>query len=241
MILVVASSSRERSLLTALCQSRHWTVEARDSVRAAERFLRRHVPRVLLVRHRLDDGFSDHLLSALDGTPSGPRARRIVLVAAGTSSVAEARQVELGADCVLRDPVRTEVLMAYVARFHDAARAARPLPAATHSESVAFAGGVLLPAERRFQHRERTLLLTPREVSLCESLARSAGAVVSYETLYAEILDRTFRGDTSNMRVLLGKLAASVRTIRINLRDWVEVIPKSGYRYRPASARRPVP
>ena len=56
--------------------------------------------------------------------------------------------------------------------------------------------------------------------------------MVSYETLYDKILHRSFGGDTSNMRVLLGSLAASAARIGLTVRSWVEVIPKSGYRYR---------
>ena len=43
---------------------------------------------------------------------------------------------------------------------------------------------------------------------------------------------RRFRGDTSNLRVLLGKLTASAVSLGISLQKWVEVIPKLGYRYR---------
>ena len=69
-----------------------------------------------------------------------------------------------------------------------------------------------------------------RIATAAEALATRTGEVATYETLYAEVLERRFRGDTSNLRVLLGKLAASCAAIGADLRAWVEVIPKSGYR-----------
>jgi DNA-binding winged helix-turn-helix (wHTH) protein len=73
--------------------------------------------------------------------------------------------------------------------------------------------------------------LTPREVLLVEVLAGSKGQIVTYETLYSEVLGRRFRGDTSNMRVLLGKLGSSIRPLGLTLQHHVDVIPKTGYRY----------
>jgi DNA-binding winged helix-turn-helix (wHTH) protein len=69
-------------------------------------------------------------------------------------------------------------------------------------------------------------------VTLVELLAHSGGELLTYECLYSDILGRSFRGDTSNMRVLLGKLTASLQPIGIGVRRWVEVIPKTGYRYK---------
>jgi DNA-binding winged helix-turn-helix (wHTH) protein len=75
-------------------------------------------------------------------------------------------------------------------------------------------------------------VITPREALLLELLIRAEPEVVSYETLYNEILGRKFRGDTSNMRVLLAKLSISARAVGITLRSHINVIPKTGYRYR---------
>ena len=102
---------------------------------------------------------------------------------------------------------------------------------------IAFAGGHV--TGRSLVYRNKTVALTPREVELAEVLARSGVGIVTYDTLYSEILGRRFHGDTSNMRVLLGKLRISSRAVGIAFDRWIEVIPKLGYRYAvPASRER---
>jgi len=157
-------------------------------------------------------------------------AKVLVLAGAGTPAAHEARQLALGADHVLRDPVRTDVLLEYLSRFQRRPAPARKTPR-RRATSFRFAGARLLPLERSIEYAGRTASLTPREVQLAELLVESTGTVVTYTTLYSEILGRRFRGDTGNLRVLLGKLDASLRSIGIFLRKHVEVIPKTGYRY----------
>jgi hypothetical protein len=57
--------------------------------------------------------------------------------------------------------------------------------------------------------------------------------------LYSEILGRRFAGETSNMRVLLGKLGKTTAKVGLDVRQWVEVIPKLGYRYRSGASGDP--
>lgn len=230
MILIVSSSARERSALLALCESAGWVAAPAESLRAARRHLLRHEARVVVARHALDDGHADHLLSGPEGNARGTAARLIVLAGAALPATEEARLVLLGADCVLRDPVRTEVLLAHLSRLlrRDAGKG-RPGPRST--ARLRFAGAELRPDDRTLRHGSRTLTLTPREAELAEVLSARPGEVVTYDTLYAEILGRRFRGDTSNLRVLLGKLTATCRPLGIEVRDWVEVIPKAGYRH----------
>lgn len=240
MIVVVSKSRVERTAYVALCESRGWPAAACDSVRAFVQVLHRSAPAVVVVRHQLADGFSDNILSALNAGGFLSRTRVIVLLPAGVSAASEARQVTLGADCVQRDPIRTEVLIAYLEKFRSAARQARRLDRKAPAAELAFAGASLRVDERTCTHDGRRISLTPKEVQLIELLAFDPGHVVTYETLYAEILGRPFRGDTSNLRVLLGKLAASLRGAGIDVRAWVTVIPKAGYRYdgQPAGVRR---
>ena len=230
MIAIVSSNPRERTAFAALFENRAWPHLECDSVRALRKTLRSDPPAVALVRHKLADGYSDDVLTALkDGNARLP-TKVVVLAGAGTPAAQEARQLALGADCVLRDPVRTDVLLEYLSRFQKRAEA-RPKPARPRDASIRFAGARLLPVERCIEYSGRCVGLTPREVQLAELLVESAGSVVTYTTLYSEILGRRFRGDTSNLRVLLGKLDASLRAIGIFLRKHVEVIPKTGYRY----------
>jgi DNA-binding response OmpR family regulator len=238
-IAIISSSSRERTALAILCKSRGWVAVECESVRTAIRLMHRSPPRSLLMRHSLSDGFSDHLLADLAATDRSSTTRSIVLLAAGTSSTTEARQISLGADCVLRDPVRTDVLLAYLARYQRDPKAAPVKAGSVGATTIPFAGGTLHLSERRLQHAGSATPLTPREIELIETLLRAGGEIVSYETLYSEILNRPFHGDTSNMRVLLGKLAASAGSVGISLRSWLKVIPKAGYRYRAARPRRP--
>ncbi|MFM9090780.1 MAG: winged helix-turn-helix domain-containing protein [Verrucomicrobiota bacterium] len=229
MILLIDSAEREGSVLAELCAGRGWVTEACATVAAARRRIPRLRPRVAVIRRTLRDGLAEEVLAAL----ADARCRRLVLVPAGTSGVVEARLVALGADCVLREPLRIEVLLAYLERFRgEPGPAARPAPA-----RLAFAGGRLDPADRTLRRGARRTTLAPREAQLAELLARAPAEVVAYEVLYAEILGRPFRGDTGNLRVLLGKLCAAAARAGVDARAWIEVIPKSGYRLRRAAAR----
>jgi DNA-binding response OmpR family regulator len=235
-ILILSSSARERSALLSLCESAGWVADGADSLRAARRALLRHEIRALVSREALDDGHADHLIRELASGTRGPAPGLVVLAGPAMPTAEEARLVLLGAECVLRDPVRTEVLLAHLSRLLRREAGARRR-AADGRDRLAFAGGELRPDDRTLRRGRRAITLTPREAELAEALASRPGEVVTYETLYGEILGRRFRGDTSNLRVLLGKLAATCGRLGIELRDWIEVIPKAGHRYHPRRRR----
>ncbi|HEX2854692.1 MAG TPA: hypothetical protein VHO24_15785 [Opitutaceae bacterium] len=199
---------------------------------------------VVLTRHRLADGYADDVAAAVleSGSPTPPKI--IVLLAPGVLPTIEARLVRLGSDCVLHDPVRVEVLLEYLARYRRAPSRARATTRPAREQKILhFAGGRVLLVDRQWQNGKRITRLTPREISLIETLLQSEGTAVTYHNLFSDILSRRFRGDTANLRVLLGLLDTSARKIGIDLRSWVEVIPKLGYRYRrpatPAKSPRP--
>lgn len=194
--------------------------------------IRKCAPRIFVLRHRLEDGFSDHILSQLAASGRTGTSRCVVLLDAGSPSSTEANQIELGADVVLRDPLRPDVLLAYLEKFLLAA-AGPATTAPTPPAPRPFAGGLLHSIERRLQLGESFASLTPREAELMETLLRDAGQLVSYDTLYSEILNRPFAGESANMRVLLDLSCRTAASIGIRLRDWIEVIPKTGYRYHP--------
>ncbi len=189
-------------------------------------------PRVIVVRRALVDGYSDDVI-ALAAAAAGTAAPRIVVLLPRTEPAAqEARQIALGAESVHRDPVRADVLAAYLARYRAAAVGARrPLALTVSRNPFRFAGATVDPVDRHLTRGTRSAALTPREVALAELLAESRGRLVSYPTRYGEILERRFAGDTSNLRVLLAKLGASFRAVGLELRRHVEVVPKLGYRY----------
>ena len=244
MIAVVSSAARERAALISLCESRGWPVIECDSVGALRRALSRHAPRVVLARHQLADGYSDDVLAHLRTAHRLPETKVIVMVRAGTPSALEARQLTLGADCVQRDPVRIEVLVEYLAKYHDARVRTGRARRRSSLGAIRFAGATLRVPERELHYRNRSVQLTPRETQLAELLVQFDGEVLTYETLFSELLGRRFRGDTSNMRVLFGKLSASAATLGIALRSWIAVIAKGGYRYqssRAATGRRKKP
>jgi DNA-binding response OmpR family regulator len=235
LIAIVSSSAAERSALAALCTGRGWPVVECDSLRAMRRLLRTARPRVVIVRRELGDGYADAVITALAASGAQPVARIIVLLERGGASNHESRQLALGADHVLRDPVRADVLAEYVEKYLAHARRA-PAPktrTAVHPRSFRFTGATIFPVERELRHGRRSAHLTPREVQLAELLAESPGEVISYATLYDEILRSRFRGDTGSMRVLLARLDASFRSAGLRLRHHVKVIPKAGYRYSP--------
>lgn len=231
MIAIASSTAAERDALAALCEAQGWVTIECQSVRATLRTLRRHRPRVVVASHRLEDGYSDDIFAALDTSAGPPATKIVILLEAGIPSTIEVRQVSLGADCVLRNPIRTDVLTAYIRKFLKAVSASSAPHGRTDAARIEFCGGLFAPVERTLQHGEKCVSLTPREAVLIEILTQSSGIVASYERLYGEILGRRFRGDTSNMRVLLGKLATSCRSIGMSIRPHVQVIPKTGYRY----------
>lgn len=231
MIVIASTVSRERAALGALCDSRGWPWKECDSVRTLKRSLRPTAPSLVLTRQRLSDGYSDEIIAALKSADLLASTRLVVLASAGFSSALEARQIALGADLVQRDPVRMEVLLEYLQKFLDESKHQRRRAPSTLLEPFAFAGARVDPVDRKLRNGNLSRGLTPREVDLAESLAQSVDQLVTYETLFNDILGRRFRGETSNLRVLLGKLAESANHAGIDLRRWVEVIPKLGYRY----------
>jgi len=237
MIVLVSSSAPERAALAALCQARRWLCASCESVHDLTRFLRRNSPRVALLRHRLADGTAADAMATLSATAHGQDARRLVLLPADTSSAQEARLIDLGADCTLRDPIRPEVLLAYLDRWTARPALDRPVSPRAADRKLLLAGAALDPLRRTLTRGSARVTITPREVELAEILARSTGDVVTYERLYAEILSRPFDGDTTNLRVLLGKLTASLRRLDLDLTRSVEVISKVGYRVHRRSPR----
>lgn len=232
MIAIVSSNPAERTAFASLCQNRGWPHQHCDSVRSFRALLRHMRPNVVMMRNKLEDGYSDDILAALQAAGHLPETKTVVLMGAGTASAHEARQVALGADCVHRDPARVDVLLEYLARYRRAASAARRAGGdRAVPPTFAFAGATIHPLERKLTIRSRTTRLTPRELALVELLAERQNHVVSYHFLYGELFGRQFAGDTSNMRVLLGKLDRTLQAVGIRIRRWIEVIPKSGYRY----------
>ena len=232
MIAIVSPASQERAALAALCASRGWVTAECDSLRGFKKLLLQLVPRIVLSRRRLGDGYADDVIAALAEAGMMASTNVVVLIGPGTPSSVEARLVTLGADCVQRDPVRSDVLVEYLAKYEGAAPGARGEPPPIVLKPFPFAGALVDPVERVLTHGKKCAHLTPHEVDLVELLLHSEGGVLTYDTLYSDILERRFRGDTSNMRVLLGKLMTSARKVGLPLRDWVQVIPKLGYRYR---------
>ena len=230
MIAILTAIARERAAFAGLCASRGWPTTECDSVRAFTRLLGRISPRIVLTRHKLADGYSDDVITAVTAAGLGSVCKLIVLIGAGATSSIEVRQIALGADCIQRDPVRTDVLIEYLAKYYSAPQMIRKNRA--HEKPLRLAGAVLNVTERTLQIGDKVVPLTPRETELARVLVQSAGEIISYDVLFTEILGRPFHGDTSNMRVLLGKLSTSAAAIGIGLRNCVDVIPKAGYRYR---------
>ena len=153
----------------------------------------------------------------------------MVLLAAGTPPADEARIVLLGADCVLRDPVRINVLCEYLAKYMTAV--AHQPSRFTAQKTFCLAGMNVDVMKRQIHGSDGLVLLTPREIALAQLLVEADGNLVPYELLYKEVLGRKFDGDTSNMRVLLGRLNTAGENAGADMRRWIHVIPKTGYRY----------
>ncbi len=184
-------------------------------------------PAVVVVRRELPDGYSDDIITT--ARQHGMPQRVIVLLRAATTSAEAARQLELGACQIQRDPVRMDILSRLIAQLREQSGSERMLQEGPYGQ-LDFAGATLQILERRLTAGAHAVTLTPRETSLLQLLHENQGKVVSYDVLYCEVLQRPFRGETSNMRVLLGLLVDSFAKLGLNLRDEIEVIPKSGYR-----------
>lgn len=235
MIAIISNVSGEAKLLQSLCDFRKWPCQVSETLEQFQTLCERATPKVLVMRHRLKEGYSDDIFAYLEATSFPPPARIIVLMSGDVPPHAEARQIALGADCVLRDPLRIEVLMEYLARFRrlgaQSASVKKPAPA-----SYEIAGVTVLPQERKIAIGSRTFRVAPQEIALVRLFAHANQEVISYPTLYSELFGRRFDGVTTNCRVLLGKVTASFRRLGVDLRNHIEVIPKSGYRYRRGSA-----
>jgi DNA-binding response OmpR family regulator len=237
MIAVISSSQREASALAALTSAASKATSTCGSLGHFKTLLRKVSPAVVLTRHNLVDGYSDDVISALAKSNLLPGTAVIVLTDADCTSRQEARQLDLGADCVLKDPLRPDVLLEYTAKF---LRTRRGRPGgARPQDQFAFAGAIILPDQRQLKLGKKTVHLSPKEVELARLLAHGDGRTVTYEALYSELFGRNFCGDSANGRVLLGKLTSSFQKLRINLRALVQVVPKLGYRYSPAAVKGP--
>jgi DNA-binding response OmpR family regulator len=241
-IFIVSSSSREAELLATLCEQRSWPCQGCTTVSEFNKLAEKTNPRVVVARLRLQDGYSDDILASLKLLPVFPLPHVIVLAPADCSTRQEARQVALGADCVMRDPVRTEVMLEYLGKYR-----IKPTGTATTAEvsplCYEFAGVQVFPHEHRLVRLKQSIHVAPQEMEFLRVLAHSVGKVVPYPVLYTELFNQRFAGDTANCRVLLGKVTTSFRQLGVDLRSFIEVIPKSGYLYSidalPVRSRRP--
>jgi DNA-binding response OmpR family regulator len=237
-IIIASSSPREARALALLIENRLRPTRTCASLGQLKTQLRKIPPAVVVTRTNLADGYSDDLLALLSKAELLPGTRVIVLARADCTPRQEARQLSLGADCVLKDPLRPEVLLEYIAKFLRTPQVpARRLPPA---EQILLAGATILPDQQQMHYAGRAVHLTPREIELARLLAESPGRTITYHFLYSELFNRTFSGDTVNLRVLLGKLVSSYRKLGIDLRALIRVTPKSGYCYLPRSPGRAI-
>jgi len=238
MIAILSDSVREAGMLAALCDQRSWPCETCSAMSGFPKLFDKIAPRVVVVRQRLADGYSDDVLAWLKTSGRLSNTRVMVLVRADCTTRQEARQVALGADCVLRDPLRMEVLLEYLAKY----RAKKdPVDRPAGQPGFDFAGAHVRPHEYHVMSDGKTVQTAPQVMAFVRLLHESAGQLIPYPVLYHELFNQKFTGDTANCRVLLAKAALAYRRLGIDLRAYIQVIPKSGYLYlplRPAAARR---
>ncbi len=227
MIYIVSSLAREAEVLAALCEQRSLPSLACTRIAEFKNAAEKNSPQAVIVRHRLADGYSDDIIAYVAKHTTRP-ARVIVLAPADCSAKEETRHISLGADSVLRDPVRLEVMLEYLARH--CADAASPAPRKS-AACYEFAGVQVHPLEHRLTRGKQNVRTTQRVIELLHVLHANAGQVASYASLYSELFGRRFAGDTANCRVLLAKANDAFRRLGVNLRNHIKVIPKSGYLY----------
>jgi DNA-binding response OmpR family regulator len=229
MIAILTESAREASLLATLCDQRSWPCQTCCTLSGFSKLAEKISPRVVVIRQRLGDGYSDDAFAWLKSTGRLPRTRIMVLVPADCSIRQEARQVALGADCVLRDPLRLDVFLEYLTKYRakkDPTATVQPL-----QDGYKFAGIQVHPHEHHLVHAGKTVQVAPQVMALLRLLYDATDQVLPYPVLYSELFNQKFTGDTANCRVLLAKAAASFSHLKIDLRAHIKVIPKSGYLY----------
>jgi DNA-binding response OmpR family regulator len=231
MIAILTESIREANLLAALFDQRSWPCQTCGTMSGFAKLAEKTSPRAIVIRHRLGDGYSDDVFAWLKSTGRLPRTRTIVLVSADCSIRQEARQVALGADCVLRDPLRIEVLLEYLAKYR--AGKEPTISAEMPQQGYEFADTQIRPHEHHLVRANKTVQAAPQVIALLRLLYHGAGKVIPYPVMYSELFNQKFTGDTANCRVLLAKAVASFSHLDIDLRDYIKVIPKSGYLYTP--------
>jgi len=236
MILVASSAPAEATVFSSLFEGRGWPSQPCRSVEATLCAMENSEPKVILVRHRLEDGYSDDIIRYIQQNQLPRRPYILVLVAADAARETDPRQISLGANCVLRDPVRIELLLEYVAR-HRSARENALGKNPTASPVYEIAGIRVFPHEHQIGIGGKKIHVAPQEIALLRLFAHRQGTVIPYPVLYDQLFERRFDGETTNCRVLLGKLCESFRKLEIDLRAYVQVIPKSGYLYSPTPTK----
>ena len=236
LIAVLSSSKREALALTSLTSALSKATSACNTLGHFRTLLRRVSPAVVVTRSTLDDGYSDDVLAVLAQSGLLPGTAVIVLAKADCTSKQEARQLDLGADCILKDPLRPDVLLEYMRKFLRAQ--CRGTATTVPPNHFTLAGATIIPERRTLTVTKKTVHLSPKEIELARLLAESGGKMLTYEVIYSELFGRAFSGDSANGRVLLGKLATSFRKVRIDLRAQIQVTPKLGFRYSPSKTER---
>jgi len=237
MIIIVSSSGREAATLAAICEQHHWPTQACTSILDLSKLMGKAQPRTVIMRQRLADGYSDDVFCMFKSQGLSFLSRFIVLMPAANSPHEEARQVTLGADCVLRDPLRLEVLLAYLARYRVHPKSLGKPPANTDA-AYRIAGVKIYPNRHQLHKDGRTVTVAPQVIGLLRLLSHHSGKVLPYEVIYSDLFNRRFTGDTANARVLFAKAVAAFAQISINLRPAIKVIAKSGYLYSPPGKRK---
>lgn len=221
-------------MFAALCDQKSWPCHACTTISEFTKTIEKLTPRTVITRHRLEDGYSDDVLNLLTTNEQFASTCKIVLLPANVTTQQEVRLVGLGADCLMRDPLRLEVLLAYVGRNRSRANAS--LAGAIVPESTFEIAGIRVHANQHIIEKEgRTIAVAPQVVALLRLLSRSAGKVLSYQVIYYELFNRRFTGETANARVLLAKAATSLSLLDANFRAHINVVAKSGYLYSPTA------
>lgn len=235
MIVVVSSTPREANAIAAIASHQPRPACICSSVAEFRARLRTAIPSVVVTRVRLDDGYSDDVLALLAESGRLPGTKVIALAEADCTSGQEARQLSLGADCVLRDPLRPVVLSEYLGKF--LRQRVGPPVNGVEIRHFLLAGVTVMPENLQIQRGKGLIHISPKEIALARMLAESNGKLLTYDLLYDELFHRTFSGDSANMRVLLAKLAASWRRLGVDLRAAIRVTPKTGVSLPAAGGR----
>jgi two-component system alkaline phosphatase synthesis response regulator PhoP len=186
-------------------------------------------------RHRPDLLCLDIMMPRVDGYEVCRRVRAIdatvpvLFLSAKSEEIDVVVGLQLGADDFIRKPFGKHELLA---RLHAALRRSQKGGGTKERRSFVMDVITIFPLELRAQRDGDDITLTPREVSLLQTLHERAGEVVSRDVLLDRCWGATYFPESRTLDQHVAKLRRKIEVDAENPQI-IETVRGVGYRYRP--------